>query len=274
MTTESKVAGHYTQGRLEQAIFAAIDRMGKRPAELKPEDLAPIDEFHVGGLEATAFLAERLDLQPGMHLLDVGSGIGGPARYYAARHNCQVTGIDLTEEFVGTAKALTKFMGLESRAQFHHGSALQLPFADRTFDHAYMIHVGMNVPDKQGVYREVRRVLKPGGVFAIFDFVRNSDGAIRYPLPWAATEETSFVESADDYRRALEAAGLKVVHEQDRREFAIEFTKRAMARAAQPGAPPIGLQLLMGERTREMIQNVTAMMEAGTLAPMEIYGKA
>lgn len=274
MTTEAKVADHYTRGSLENMILQAMERAGKDPANLTVQDLAPIDEFHVEGLEATQALAAQMSLQPGMRLLDVGSGIGGPARYFAAAHGCKVTGIDLTDEFVQVAKRLTQLVKLHDRVEFRQASALDLPFQKETFDRASMIHVGMNIADKAGVYREVRRVMKPSGVFALFDIVRSADGELRYPVPWALSDDTSFVAKAAEYREALDQAGFRVIQERDRRDSAIAFTRRMMARTAQNGPPILGLQLLMGNQTCEMLKNVLAMMEQGILSPLEIYAEA
>jgi len=165
LSAEAKVAGHYSRGRIEDAILQAVARAGKDPASLTAADLAPVDEFHVGGIESTQQLAARMELRPGLRLLDVGCGIGGPARYFASEGGCKVTGIDLTEEFVQVATSLTRRVKLDHSADFHHASALQLPFEAATFDSAYMIHVGMNVADKAALFREVRRVLKPGSLF-------------------------------------------------------------------------------------------------------------
>jgi ubiquinone/menaquinone biosynthesis C-methylase UbiE len=274
MSSEAKVAGHYGRGRLEEIILAAVVREGKDPEKLTAGDLAGVDEFHVGGLEATQELAGQMDLRAGLRLLDVGSGIGGPARYFAAEHGCAVTGIDLTEEFVRVATALTKRTKLDGLAEFRHGSALQLPFAANTFDRAYMIHVGMNIADKAGIFREVRRVLKPDGLFTIFDIVRVWDGLIRYPVPWALSEETSFVVTAKDYRDALETAGFHIAQERGRGAFSIEFTERMMARMAQGGPPALGLHLLMGEKAPVMIKNILAMMKEGILEPVELHARA
>jgi len=274
VSTEAKVAGHYTRGRLEEAILQAVARMGKDPIHLTAEDLAAVDEFHVGGLESTQELAALMDLRPKLHLLDVGSSIGGPARYFAAEHGCKVTGVDLTEEFVHVSKSLTRRTKLDHLADFHQASALALPFPPATFDRAYMIHVGMNISDKAGLYREVHRVLKPGGLFVIFDLMRISEGAIRYPVPWALTEETSFVASVKAYRDALEAAGFRIAHERGRRAFAVEFTQRMMARVAQGGPPALGLHLLMGETTKVLLDNVLGMMQEGVLDPVELCARA
>jgi MPBQ/MSBQ methyltransferase len=274
MSAEAKVAGHYGRGRLEELILAAVAREGKDPENLTAGDLVAVDEFHVGGLEATQELARQMELRVGLRLLDVGSGIGGPARYFAAEHGCRVTGIDLTEEFVRIAGSLTRRTKLDGLVEFRLGSALELPFGAGTFDRAYMIHVGMNIADKTGIFREARRVLKAAGLFTIFDIVRIGDGAIKYPVPWALSEETSFVRAAEEYRNALQNAGFQIVQERGRGPFAIEFTERMMARMAQGGPPALGLHLLMGEKASIMIRNVLAMMKEGVLEPVELYARA
>ena len=274
MTTEAEVATYYTRGRLEEAILRAMAQAGKDAANLTPADLAPIDEFHVGGLEATQAMADQMELRSGLRLLDVGCGIGGPARYFAAEHGCRVAAIDLTEEFVQVAKRLTHLVKLDHLVEFRQASALQLDFAGNTFDRAYMIHVGMNIADKAGVFLQVRRVMKMDGVFALFDIMRSgSDGAIRYPVPWAPSHETSFVSSAKDYREALEQAGFRILRERNRREFAIDFMKRSMPRMSSSGPPVLGIQLLMGDKTPVMLNNVMLMLQDGILEPVELYAQ-
>jgi SAM-dependent methyltransferase len=274
MSTEAKVAGHYGRGRLEEMILAAVAREGKDPEKIAAGDLAAVDEFHVGGLEATQELAKQMELRAGLRLLDVGSGLGGPARYFAAEHGCAVMGVDLTEEFVRVATSLTKRTKLDELVEFRQGSALELPFAADSFDRAYMLHVGMNIADKAGVFREVRRVLKPGGLFAVFDIVRIGNGVIRYPVPWALSEETSFVGRLKEYRDALEGAGFRVAAERGRGAFSIAFTERLMARMAQGGPPALGLHLLMGEKAPVMVGNILAAMKEGVLEPMEVFARA
>ncbi|MGB9464383.1 MAG: class I SAM-dependent methyltransferase [Candidatus Acidiferrum sp.] len=273
MKTEERVAGHYTRGKLEEAILTAAGAAGKDLAQLTAADLAAVDEFHVGGLEATQTLARGMELRPGMHLLDVGCGIGGPARYFAAEEGCRVTGIDLTEEFVKVAESLTKLVKLEGRASFRQTSAVAMPFEAGSFDGAYLFHVGMNLADKEGVFREVGRVLKKGARFTIYDVMRTREGAIRFPVPWAASEETSFVATAAQYRGALEAAGFSVEREQSHRVFAIEFMQRVAVRMAASGPPALGLHILMGERAPLMLKNVLEGMVEGVIDVVEMAGK-
>lgn len=272
MNIEQQVADYYTRGKLEDKIVNMLRSAGKDLGQLHTEDLAAIDEFHLGGREATQALADFMQLRSGMHLLDVGCGIGGPARYFAGR-GCQVTGVDLTEEFVLVAASLTRMVKLDQQVQFRQASGLELPFAADTFDGAYEIHVGMNIADKAGVFREVARVLKPGARFSIYDLMRANDSTLAFPLPWAQTPETSFVASVDDYRRDLEAAGFRIDHLRDRRQFGIEFMQRTMSRASS-GPPTLGIHVLMGEQAPRMLKNVQAAIASGAITPVELVAIA
>jgi len=273
MNVEKEVAAYYTGGRLEEKILGTLRSAGKDLTQLRTDDLVAIDDLHVGGREAIQELASFMGLRPGMHLLDVGCGIGGSARYFAER-GCQVTGIDLTDEFVGVAEILTRLVKLDNKVKFRQASALELPFDAGSFDGAYQVHVGMNIADKAGVFREVARVLRRGGRFAIFDIMRKDDGGFDFPVPWARSSETSFVASAEEYRRALEAAGFRIEHHRDRRQFAIEFMQKAMARTASGSwdRPALGVQLMMGEQAPVMLKNVLGGFVSGGLEPVELVG--
>ena len=272
MNIEQKVASYYTHEKLEDKILGMLRSAGKNIDQLRADDLSAIDEFHLGGREATQALIDFMQLRPGMHLLDVGCGIGGPARYFAER-GCQVTGIDLTEEFVRVAESLTRLVKLDQKVQVRQASALELPFAPGTFDGAYTIHVCMNIADKAGVFREVARVLKPGARFTIYDIMRTSDGTPTFPVPWAQTSETSFVASVDDYRKGLQAAGFRIDHQRDRRQFALDFMQRMMAQSAS-GPPALGIHVLMGEQAPLMLKNVYLAIASGVLSPVELVAVA
>lgn len=275
ISVEQHVAQHYARGDLEQAVLAALKASGKDPDRLELSDLSPVDEFHTGGRLSTVELARQMALAPGAHLLDIGCGIGGPSRYFAAEHGCRVTGIDLTDDYVRLAAALARRVGLERLVDYRQASALDLPFEAATFDGAYMMHVGMNIEDKPRLFAEVRRVLRPGGQFAIFDVMRSGEGALAYPVHWAADAHTSFVASPAEYRRGLEAAGFDVVKERDRSDFAREFFRQVAARAAEAGAPsPLGLHLLMKSDVPQKLANVMANLEKGLIAPTELICRA
>jgi SAM-dependent methyltransferase len=274
MNLESDVAGHYAHGALAQAIDRALVAAGKDPERLTSADLGPIDEFHIGGVEATAALFAQLGLRPGMRWLDIGSGLGGPARHLAAAYGCIVSGIDLTPEYVAVARDLARRVGLERRVDFRQGSALALPFPDASFDGASLLHVGMNIPDKPAVCAGVRRVLRPGGIFAIYDVMRLAEGDLAFPVPWATAPATSFVAAPADYRAALAASGFTIQAERSRAAFALESLRAMQARVAAEGRPALGLHILMGENARQKTGNLIQSLERGLLAPMEIIARA
>jgi SAM-dependent methyltransferase len=271
---EAAVAQHYAHGALERAVLDALRAAGKDPDRLEPADLAPVDEFHIGGRQATMDLAAQLDVAPGMHLLDIGSGLGGASRYLAQALGCTVTGIDLTEEFVQVARALSARTGLAGQVSYRQGSALALPFPAGAFDAAYMLHVGMNIADKATLFAEVRRVLKPRGRFGIYDVMREREGSLAYPVPWAAVPETSFLESSATYTRGLAAVGFEVLALRSRREFALAFFAELRERIARAGAPPLGLHIVMGPTTPQKIANMVSALEAGLISPTEIVCQA
>ena len=271
MTVETQVASHYGEGGLLAAIEAGLRALGRTPENVGIEDLAPVDEFHIGGREATTRLGRNLTLEADMALLDVGCGIGGPARFFASTFGCRVTGIDLTPEYVDVARTLTEWTGLAARARFKAGSALAMPYGEATFDRATQLHVGMNIEDKAALFREVFRVLRPGGRFGVYDIMRRGPGAIEYPVPWASVAETSFLVTHDEYRDALAAAGFELLEEHDRHEAAVTFFDALQARLADAGgAPPLGLHVHMGAEAPRKIANMVAAVRAGTLGPVEI----
>jgi SAM-dependent methyltransferase len=268
------IEAHYTHGHLTRAISAALAALGRTPHGITIDDLGPVDEFHIGGRQATEDLITQLHLSRELHVLDVGSGLGGAARVVASRYGCRVTGIDLTAEYVETARTLSEWTGLGERLAFHHGSALALPFDDASFDAVYMLHVGMNIPDKPGLAAQVARVLRPGRLFGIYDVMRTGPAELTYPVPWASTPELSALAPPEMYKAALRASGFEVVAERNRREFALEFFQQLWARMARAGGPPpLGLHLVMGPDAATKVGNMLANVEAGTIAPVEIIAR-
>jgi ubiquinone/menaquinone biosynthesis C-methylase UbiE len=272
---EARVARHYARSSLERTILDALVASGKDLDRLEPSDLSPVDEFHTGGRQATIEFAQQLDVTPDMHLLDVGCGIGGPSRFFAAERGCRVTGIDLTDDYVRTAEGLARRVGLDRQVAYRQASALDLPFEAGTFDGAYMMHVGMNIEDKPKLFAEVRRVLKPGGLFAIYDIMRTGDGQLSYPLHWAADARTCFVVSAVEYRRGLQTAGFEIAKERGRGDFAREFFRQVVRRAAEAGGPsPLGIHLLMKSDVPQKLANVMSNLDRGLIAPTELICRA
>lgn len=268
---ERAVARHYQTSGLLDALRQGLAAQGLSPERLSVDDLAAVDEFHIGGRQATVEFHDQLGWKEGHALLDVGCGLGGTARYVASRHRVRVTGVDLTPEYVATGQAVNDWVGLSDRIGLQVGSALDLPFAEASFDGAYMMHVGMNIPDKAALFRGIARVLRPGAVFGVYDVMRAGDGPVEYPVPWAGTEATSALAPPEVYRAALDGAGFDVTGTRDRRTFAVEFFERLRARlAGADGPPPIGLHLVLGPAAQDKIRNMIAAIASGAIAPVEM----
>lgn len=264
---EADIESHYAADGLERRLLDALAAVGKDVDRLTHDDLSLVDEFHIGGRRATVEFATRLPVRPGMRLLDVGCGVGGPARYFAAEHGCQVTGIDLTADFVAVATALAARLGLSDRVSYRQASALDMPFADEAFDGAYMIHVGMNIDDKAALFAEVRRVIKPRSPFAVYDVMRVGEGDLSFPVPWASDPACSFLASPESYREAATRAGFRLLAELDRREFAAQVFAAIAASDATEIPRPV---LVPPERGRNMREN----LKRGLIAPIEMIFEA
>ena len=255
------VRDHYRATGLTERLKTALAVFGPEDRLLTPEQLGALDQFHTRGLAATAELAELAGITAGASVLDVGSGVGGPARFLAARHGCQVVGIDLSEPFVEAARYLTARTGQGGQVSFEVASALEIPFADGSFDALLLQHVAMNISDRAGLYREIRRVLKPGGRFATFDVVLNG-GEPHYPQPWAQTPATSFLMTATATREAVEQAGFRTLASRDDSEAA--KTWFAQLRASGPPPPP-NLGVVMGPAFAEYAANLGRSLTEGRI---------
>jgi ubiquinone/menaquinone biosynthesis C-methylase UbiE len=271
MDYAEKISTHYAHGNLLAAIKAGLEAQGVTVENASVEDLGPVDEFHIGGRVASAHFLDQLEIKPSQTILDVGCGLGGSARFAAKTYGAKLVGLDLTFEYVETGQALCDWVGLSDRIELHQGSALALPFEAARFDGAFMMHVGMNIQDKQTLIAEVSRVLKPGAKFGIYDIMKTNDEDLVYPVPWASTSETSWLASPEGYRAAFEGNGFTVLEENNRREFAMEFFKKMKAAGdAADGPPPLGLHVLMQQSTAEKIPNMIANLAANRISPVEM----
>lgn len=265
---ETDVAAHYGRGGLAEAILNGIAAAGLDPNALTPTDLAPVDEFHTAGRLTTVRALTMITLEPGMHVLDAGCGIGGAARCLAVERGCRVTGIDLTPEYIDVARMLTERMALSDSCTFEVGSAVDLPHAEASFDAAISFHVAMNIEDRRGFYAEMARVVRPGAPFCLFDVMDGPAAGMRYPVPWAETAITSFLNSPNETRELLHDAGFEVTVEESQRDLALEYFRRAFAKAAQmEGPPPLGLHLLTGANGPEKFANYVQALEDHQIDP-------
>ena len=250
------VAAHYSgSGTLADAISNSLLSAGKDLTKLTTADLSTVDEFHIRGRKATLELAEKMQLTNDSRVLDIGSGLGGPARTLAEEYGCHVTGIDLTQAFCDAAEVLSDWVNLGNRVAFQQGDATELPFADNQFDAAMTIHVAMNIPAKDRMYEQARRVLKPGGVFAVYDVLAGDGGEVNFPVPWAREPSISHLATNDEMKSLLSDAGFNILGDHDSTGESQNWFEAKAARMTQSGPPQVTFQVFLGEDYPEMVRN-------------------
>jgi MPBQ/MSBQ methyltransferase len=259
MPEPSALERHYTRGDLARRIFEGLRVEGKDPGRLKPEDTAAVDQFHIRGRAATLELAKLAGVQQGWSVLDVGGGLGGPARTLARELRCQVTVLDITKEFVEVGALLSERMDLAGLVHFRHGSALDMPFVDGRFDVVWTQHSTMNIEDKQRFFREAYRVLRRGGRLALHEIVAGPVQPVIFPTPWADGESASFLLPQAELRTLIRAAGLRELAWQDTTQESLELFRRV---AVPPIIqPPLGLHLILGDKAGQMTQGQVRNLE-------------
>ena len=268
----SEVIDHYRGSNLYDSILDGLRKAGLDLDNLSPENLSAADEFHIGGTEATDFVCNKIEDFGGHKLLDVGCGIGGPARFISNRLGCEVVGVDLTPDFVKTGNLLTDLVSMKNAVTLMEGNAAELSFSPSSFDVAYMMHVGMNISDKRGTFKEVNRVLKDRGLFVIYDVMCLKEQQLTYPLPWASSKEGSAVDSPEAYQSILETEGFTITEIDKKRDFAIGFFENMMKKM-EGGPTPLGLHLVMGSNTAVKVHNVHRQIVDGVLAPVLMVAK-
>lgn len=259
----------YGRADLAAAILAAARAAGKDPKQLTPADLAPATEFHTGGRAATLALARLVGLRPGERVLDVGGGLGGPARTLAGELGCQVTVLDLTEAYCRAGEVLTARVGLADRITFRHGDATAMPFADGAFDVAWTQHSSMNIADKERLYREIRRVVRPGGRLALHEIMAGPAQPIHFPVPWARDPAISFLRPPEAVRALLVAAGFRERTWTDVTEASLGFYRERLAALDLGALSPVGLHLLLGDDYGPMFVNQVHNLEEGRIAVIQ-----
>lgn len=270
MQYKNTVADHWGKGDVYALIMSALENVGKSPDALTVADLAPVDHFHARGFPATLDLADRLPIKPDHHILDIGCGLGGPARYFALRFQCRVSGIDITPAFVEAANKLTSVLGMENQVTIEHGDGQRLPYPDGIFDGAYTQHVTMNVADRPRFFGEAYRVLKPGAFFALTEHGLGRTGNPHYPLPWSMDGSGSYLISPSETRALLEAAGFDDVLVEDTGQKYLAGYKQAMELAAQGALPPLGVHILLGESAPQKTRNAARNIEEGRTHPVQV----
>lgn len=258
------IEAHYARNYIYETIVQALEQTGIATSQVTRKDIAGVDEFHVRGLEASMELALQAGLQPGMQVLDIGCGLGGPARLLAGEFGCQVTGIDLTPEYIRTAQELSQLTHMQRQTHFVVGSALALPFDNGQFDVVWTQHMQMNIADKSRFYKEVARVLQPNGRFVYYDVLSKDHAPLHYPLPWATDASMSYLVTLAELRKLLTDVGLAPVQITDETSKGVQFFSALLQRVAARGFPAVGIHLLMGDDAMEKLQNLYTQLSEGT----------
>jgi ubiquinone/menaquinone biosynthesis C-methylase UbiE len=246
----------YSTSNLYDSIKRALLETNKNPDELTPKDLAPVDFFHIRGIQSTKELAEKSGLSKDARILDIGCGIGGTARFLALQYGCIITGVDIIDEYINTASNLSELLKLNDKTEFKIGSATQLPFEDEMFDIIWTEHVQMNIEDKDKFYSEISRVLKNGGKFVFHDVFKGSIDEVYYPVPWADDSSLSILIESNKTRQLLKSFNFNISYWEDKTEISAEAFQKSVEKIYQNGLPPLGLHLLMGENTIDKIKNM------------------
>lgn len=264
------IAMHYAAGEPVAKVATALEALapGRRP--LAPEQIAGFDDFHTAGRMATVRIGELLAPSEGETVLDAGSGLGGPARYLAETFGCRVIGVDLTPEFVQIANLLNDHLGATDQVEFRVGDIAQLDLAPGSVDHVLTQHVAMNIADRSGLYTEMRRVLRTGGRFAVFDVIDGGGGDLLMPVPWATAPGQSHLVTRGEQRRLLEEAGFRIDVWEDPTDEMVAIL-RAMLAGPPPGAepPPLNPGLFIDDlqtKARRYFANMESQRTALVLA--------
>lgn len=270
MKDTQAIADHWGRGDVYALIVSALNKMSKPLDGLTVEDLAPVDHFHARGFPATVELADRLPIKAGEHILDIGCGLGGPARYLAKRFHCRVTGLDITEPFVEAANKLTALLHMQGQVKIELGDGVRLPYADATFDGAYAQHVTMNIDDRGAFFTQAYRVLKPGAFFALTEHGLGKKGNPHYPVPWSMDGSGAYLVTPAETRALLERAGFVDIRMEDTGAKYAAAYKGVIERAQKGELPPLGVHLLMGETAPQKTRNALRNIEEGRTHPIQV----
>jgi MPBQ/MSBQ methyltransferase len=272
-SSDEDLIRHYVPGDLATAVLAAIEKSGRDPRRLTLEDLAPMDEFHVRGREATLELARAADLLAGQRVLDVGSGLGGPSRCLTRTFACRVTGVDRTGEYCRVAAMLAARVGLSHLVTYLQGDALDLPFRDGAFDVVWTQHAAMNIRDKPRLYGEMSRVLRPRGVLALYDVLAGPSGPVRFPVPWGRGPATSFLVAPSELRQLLEEGGFAIERWDDTTAAALAWYASLSGKSREPGAPALGLHVVLGPEFALMARNLRQGLGEGRVILAQVVAR-
>jgi len=270
MTDTQSISDHWGTGDVYGLIMQAMEAASISPDTVTVEQMAAVDHFHARGFQATVELADALPIEAGLHIVDIGCGLGGPARYLADRFGCRVSGIDITGPYVEAANKLTALLKMDGQVEAKLGDGQHLPFSDAMFDGGYTLHVTMNIADRAQFFGEAYRVLKPGAFFALTEHGLGPEGDPHYPLPWSQDGSGAYLMTPAETMVHLEEAGFVDVAVEDTGAYYLAGYKRAMELAAQGKLSPFGTQIFMGQTAPAKTKNAARNIEESRTHPIRV----
>jgi SAM-dependent methyltransferase len=260
---------YYSPNDLYNKIIDGLNELGKDLSKVTPDDLQPVDEFHIRGDVATNELITLSNFTPDMHVLDVGCGVGGSTRRLSHETGCRVTGIDLSDEYIDAAERLTQLLNMQERVRFHAASALELPFADDTFDGIWSIQMNMNIEDKPGLLKEMYRVLKPGGRAVLYEVCGSKNSPVHFPVPWAQDGSMSFLVPPEPFRDLITSTGFEVEVWNDKTDLAQQAFAHIQEPSGEPTLPTLGVHMLVGDDILTKAYNLRRNLEGERVSLIE-----
>ena len=267
MISEAEISKNYNQTDLLDKIKLCLSDMDINPSELTTKDLSLFDQMHLGGSAAVKIVSQELNLNKNSNVLDLGCGLGGPARLIAEINNSKVEGIDLMPSYINDGNKLSEIVGLRNRVSLMSGNVLNLPYDNETFDASYMVHVGMNISNKLSLMKNVYRVLKNKAVFVIFDQIKLNNNKTKLPLPWASKQRQSSIGSIDDYKSSLTKAGFSILKFEIMNETALKWIQKSIINLNNNNKKGLAFNLLMGKSFQEKYFNLVDEIKKGNLSP-------
>ena len=258
------IENQYNLSGLFEDIIKRLKDQGVDLNNISRSDIAGVDEFHLRGVEVTKELVAEFDFK-NLKVLDVGCGLGGPSRMLADEFNCKVSGIDMSHEYIRTARKLSEIIKLNGTTEFVQGDALELPYEDGLFDVVWTQHVQMNIEDKVKFYSEINRVLKNNGALIYYDIFKKNNEDVNYPVPWANNASISYLQTIANMDSILNNLGLSKTQTTDQTEGAIAFLHELFNKIKTNAQKKLGLNVLMGSSTKEKLGNVQKALETNKI---------
>ncbi len=266
---QDNINRHYGRRELSASIIQALRDAGKDLNKLTRDDIIAFEEFHIGGRRETRILAKAAALRNGLTVLDIGSGVGGPARTLAEEFGCEVMGLDYTQEYCEAASMLTRLTGLDSKVQFRHGNALEIPFAENSFNAVWMQHTVANIEDTDKLFSEIRRVLRPWGSYIFHEVMEGNGNNIHYPVFWANDPSIDFLKRPERIQTILMDHGFQKIYWEDVSARSLEWFKRMADKMDRGGLPELNLSLIVGDDMSRKSRNVIRNLEEGNISVIQ-----